>query len=955
MENRYAWKIIFIFMLIFAAGGFHTGSGFATTLFTEEESAFISGNRDKVYTVAIEGSENVTTFLNEENKGLVYQVVDMIEAQTGLNFRIVSQPTVAEFVNSIETQSYDVYIGPNYTEERDEHLHFTPVLFNESYYFYANSAYDYIPDLYHIEGMHIGVLAGDYIVNRLTADYQVPEESIVFFKNRIELQEALNEGLIEMAVSAIELGYYTDDIVLISRLNTYNTALARVSVNRNKPMLAEIIDKVITNVLNTKDLEEIRKQTQINYVKNLYVQSLSEEEQMYINTCDAIYFTGHYDPKIIGSVIDALSTTIGIPIVKEALESDENNFLVLGVDTDDSEVKSTLRRAGPIMDVEAHVIGTNTSNLISSVHSLEGKTIGIDAQSVLLDSLGAYKNIVSVKKYRDLKMMFEDLSSGKIDYVIDTEIKCIVFLRDYKKYNPMLVSEGVYKAPVYLYVPKENINLINCVDKLKFTNENYNAEYIRVKDKLLQTIQTEEINSVKRKTIMLMLLIIVFVLMLFLYGYFHGQQIKRERDLLYKQSHDEETGLYTKNWFLSNFEELFYFNQRLAIVSIDLKEVHLAYSSDNYRLHSTFISRIAAYIKQLPQYDREIVAARGSQKTLLLSFAQFCERDQVINFIEDLMGKIEAWSENRDFAKEGVHAGLVFVEDIMHMDSVEGVVQTAISTAEYAGSALQTNMIVYTAELQEILDETSYINASILENNWRSKIKVAYQPIVSRNKSTIKGFEALVRWIEEDGRIFGPDKFVAAFEAMYRIEDMTKQVIELTLNKLNHFVQEYGEDIYISVNLSPKDKFEKSTIDWLVQELKSRGHNPKNIRIEITESAIIENRQMLIEFVDYAKYNGIHIALDDFGTGYSSLSYLGEMNFSIVKIDRSFVIKMLHDKKAEAVIYAIFELSRKLGFSVIAEGVEELEQVEYLAVNFDVDFQGYYFGKPELKYEDELG
>ncbi len=229
----------------------------------------------------------------------------------------------------------------------------------------------------------------------------------------------------------------------------------------------------------------------------------------------------------------------------------------------------------------------------------------------------------------------------------------------------------------------------------------------------------------------------------------------------------------------------------------------------------------------------------------------------------------------------------------------------------------------------------------------RDEFCVHYQPIVSLENWRIAGFEALLRWEHPEHGFVSPSKFIPVAEETGLIIPIGRYVLAEACRQLREWQQQFPSDppLTISVNLSGKQFSHPNLIEEIKEILAETGLDASSLKMEITESAIIENIELATATLKNLKALGIKISLDDFGTGYSSLSYLHRFPIDTLKIDRSFVTRMNLPKNSE-IVRTIVTLAVNLGMDVIAEGVETREQVIHLT-GLDCEFvQGYLLSKP---------
>jgi diguanylate cyclase (GGDEF)-like protein/PAS domain S-box-containing protein len=229
----------------------------------------------------------------------------------------------------------------------------------------------------------------------------------------------------------------------------------------------------------------------------------------------------------------------------------------------------------------------------------------------------------------------------------------------------------------------------------------------------------------------------------------------------------------------------------------------------------------------------------------------------------------------------------------------------------------------------------------------RDEFRVHYQPIISLETWRISGFEALLRWEHPEHGYISPLKFIPVAEESGLIIELGQWVLREACQQLRSWQEQFPSDppLSISVNLSGRQFSQPDLIDCISRILTETGLDAGSLKIEITESAIIENIDAAAMMLKRIKALGIRLSLDDFGTGYSSLSYLHRFPIDTLKIDRSFVSRINLPKNAE-IVKTILTLARNLGMDVVAEGVETREQVLQLTGLNCEYVQGYLLSKP---------
>ena len=241
----------------------------------------------------------------------------------------------------------------------------------------------------------------------------------------------------------------------------------------------------------------------------------------------------------------------------------------------------------------------------------------------------------------------------------------------------------------------------------------------------------------------------------------------------------------------------------------------------------------------------------------------------------------------------------------------------------------------------------------------RREFVLYFQPIVNLGSFTTAGFEALVRWVSPTRGFVPPGEFIPVVEQSHLIHGVGKWILRAgceALKRLAGVSTAHDEEIFMNVNLSGKQLTTPDIFGEIKDAIVSSGINPRQLKLEITESLLMNNLDSVTELLDKCRELGSRIALDDFGTGYSSLGYLRRLPINTIKVDRSFVAPVLEDPGAGKILKAISALGHSLGMNLVAEGIETREQAVALAeLGFEYG-QGYLFSKavPEAQARELL-
>ncbi len=287
-------------------------------------------------------------------------------------------------------------------------------------------------------------------------------------------------------------------------------------------------------------------------------------------------------------------------------------------------------------------------------------------------------------------------------------------------------------------------------------------------------------------------------------------------------------------------------------------------------------------------------------------------------------------------------------------DTPEDVLRDADIAMHYAKD-INSGVAVFTKELR-----VRFLERVRLENDMRSAIdnhelSMHYQPLVNLQDGSLLGFEALLRWHHGEFGDIAPYKFIPVAEESGLIIPITVWILQETANQLAKWqkISRTHKDLIVSVNISGKHLSNDDLIDDVENALAVSKISPSSLKLEITESAAMENAELTISILNRLKHLGVQLSIDDFGTGYSSLSYLHRLPFDTLKIDRSFVSGVGAGGENSEILQTIISLAKNLKKKVIAEGIETEAQLTLLQ-NLGCDYgQGYLMSRPQTKEKME--
>ncbi|HJU50360.1 MAG TPA: EAL domain-containing protein, partial [Pseudogulbenkiania sp.] len=384
-------------------------------------------------------------------------------------------------------------------------------------------------------------------------------------------------------------------------------------------------------------------------------------------------------------------------------------------------------------------------------------------------------------------------------------------------------------------------------------------------------------------------------------------------------------------------------NERLALLLLDLDRFKTINESLGHSAGDALLQVLAERIRST-LLTGEVVARQGGDEFIVLlpliadpgSAALAAERIR-----EVLEPPVELFNHSISITPSiGIS---VFPDDGRDFETL---VRNADAAMYHAKSAGRNSYKFYTADLNARAREILEIESQLRYALDRDEFVLHYQPQVNLKTGQIIGAEALIRWQHPDLGLLGPVRFIEVAEERGFIVQIGNWVIQEACRQLSHWRRQGLPRISLAVNLSTLQFKQQDLAVNLQRALSAHGLVGSDLDVEVTESVIMEDVETTIHTIDRIKSMGLQLSIDDFGTGYSSLSYLKRFKADKLKIDRSFVRDIPMDADDSAIARAIINMAKNLNMTVIAEGVETIEQWKFLDREGCHAAQGYLLAKP---------
>lgn len=429
----------------------------------------------------------------------------------------------------------------------------------------------------------------------------------------------------------------------------------------------------------------------------------------------------------------------------------------------------------------------------------------------------------------------------------------------------------------------------------------------------------------------------------------HDQKIAEEQ-LSYFAKHDPLTNLPNRNKFMDHLKRVinrkkYSSEHNFAVLFLDLDRFKVINDSLGHLIGDKLLIGIAERLESCVRPGDIVARLGGDEFTILLNNIKDCETAiRITNRLIQALSEPFKLGEYEVFTSASI--GIVIADNIKReSEDYLRDADTAMYRAKAAGNSryeiFNKEMHIFNINLLQLENDLRYG----LE---RKEFAVFYQPIISLETGEIKEFESLIRWKHPKRGMVSPAEFIEVAEETgliipignWILQESCRQIVEW--QKLSVETQ----NLFIAVNLSSKQLLYPNFIEHIKEALKLTNLNPQSLRVEVTETKIMENSEAALSILTELKNIGISLSTDDFGTGYSSLSYLHHFPFDCLKIDHSFIGEMDSNNKSEEIVRTILMLAQNLNLQVVAEGVETEEQLKLLQMLGCKLGQGYLFSRP---------
>jgi diguanylate cyclase (GGDEF)-like protein len=427
------------------------------------------------------------------------------------------------------------------------------------------------------------------------------------------------------------------------------------------------------------------------------------------------------------------------------------------------------------------------------------------------------------------------------------------------------------------------------------------------------------------------------------------RQVRNRQDRLdHLAHHDLLTQLPNRVLFNRRLEQAIqdanHSGQNVALMFLDLDRFKQINDTLGHGVGDLLLREVSMRLSEVISRDDATIARFGGDEFTII-VERIDDAQQVTDIAERIL---TAFSTKFLLGDHELHVstsiGIALAPmDVLHASDLLRAADTAMYEAKQHG---RNQYRFHSEEMSRLAENQMVMEKELRHAVERSEFEVHYQPIVSTRSKRLVGFESLLRWNHPEQGLLAPNSFLDVLEDSGLITAVTDWLLDQTVVMQEQLLQSGKKDIYLSINLTARLLNDDAFANAMEHRLKDGSLLPETLVIELTEDALTGYVDKADLFLRKVKKLGVRLALDDFGTGQSSLEHLRRFSFDIVKIDRSFVSDISRDPDDASLVDAVIKIGHSFDMTIVAEGVETAEQLNYIAERQCDYLQGYLISRP---------
>jgi diguanylate cyclase (GGDEF)-like protein/PAS domain S-box-containing protein len=427
-----------------------------------------------------------------------------------------------------------------------------------------------------------------------------------------------------------------------------------------------------------------------------------------------------------------------------------------------------------------------------------------------------------------------------------------------------------------------------------------------------------------------------------------SERRKKDEELKYVAYHDMLTGLPNRKSFYMCIDDLLQHSSRRnsdrtwALMFLDLDKFKQVNDALGHDTGDQLLKGVAERLKECLRETDHLFRLGGDEFTIILTNLSLdIDVARVARKIIKSLARSFRFNGQEIFTSTSIGIS-VFPSDGWE---VEGLVKSADMAMYAAKENGGSDYRFFTEEMNRKALYRMKMEGSLRKALDKNELVLYYQPLVNET-NRIMGMEALLRWNHPELGLVLPADFIRITEETGIIVPVGRWVLQTACNQTKRWHDMGYPDLFVAVNLSSRQLHEPDFVEMVVSILRESGLPPACLKLEVTESSVIQNPELCISKMKMLRAHGVTFSIDDFGTGYSSLSYLKRFPIDTLKIDRSFISDAMSSKGDQEIVKTIIAMARNLNIDAVAEGVETQEQKDFLASYGCNSMQGFFFAHP---------
>jgi len=955
--------------------------------FTVEEQRFIEQHP----VIRVGGEKDWPPFdfvQNGEYTGAAKDYLDLLSLNTGLTFEIKTGPSWDSLLQSIKRREIDLLPMIFWSQKRTEYLNYTDTFLMIRHYVFIHEDTEMITSMTDLENKTLAIPKSFAQIELLKSQY--PNVDILEVESPLEAIDAVItkrvDGLIENTamisylkkennIQGLKAAFVTD-------IGIHDLYMA---TRKDWPRLRDIIQKGLDKITQAQSDKIAHKWITFDNANNAPLTPkkivLSEQQQRYlvqkktIKACidpDWMPIERLEKGKYIGMGADylkLLQQKIGVPIDvlptkdwAESLDIAENkqcDIFVLSMDIQPQQ--SYMDITTPYLKLPVVIATKLDVVFISNLEEVASQKIGILEGCALADSVKQANpdvNFVMVpSKELGLEMVANDELFGMMDnlYSLSHEIQKHHY-GELKIGGKLGVNWDLGIAtrkdePILNQIFEQALATISTQARQEIINRWTPIEYV----------QTFDYN--------LMWKIVAAFSLLLVATFFRNRRLimhqteiaqknhelakinrqlqAQKTEVQHHADHDFLTGLPNRKKVNELLDHAIQIakrqQQQIAVLFLDLDRFKNINDSFGHHVGDDVLRETAERLKKRLRVSDTIARIGGDEFLIVLETNQDV-KDAAVT-AENILAEIRKpiYINDHSYINSGSIGIALFPGDGQDASTLIKCADSAMYLAKEHG---KDSYQYYTQKLSEQIQRRLYIEHALRNAIKNEQLSILFQPQIELKQQQIVGVEVLVRWLHPELGFVSPSEFIPIAEETGLIVEIGEWVFRNACQTFSSWQKSGFMLDSLAINVSSVQFNQSNVTDTFSAIIDEFNIPAKNIEIEITERYIMADTEQNNHFLQSLREIGFRISVDDFGTGYSSMSYLKTLPLDIIKIDKSFTNEIPHDNNDLQIVEAILALSHSLGYIVVAEGIEKLEQLEILqAMSCDIG-QGYYFNKP---------